>query len=93
MGNKILIRTAKATPDDLEISKNIKQITLSTRIIIFENSEKVMKLLSHIYVKKEQHKQNNNYISLWYVRDAKNNSKFILRVMSRFSKSTDEIRI
>ena len=66
MGNKILIRTAKATPDDLEISKNIKQITLSTRIIIFENSEKVMKLLSHIYVKKEQHKQNNRYPTITY---------------------------
>ena len=65
MGNKILIRTAKATPDDLEISKN-KQITLSTTIIIFENSEKVMKLLSHTYVKKEQHKQNNRYPTITY---------------------------
>ena len=34
---------------------------MSTAIIIFENSEKVMKLFSRTCVKKEQHKQNNRY--------------------------------
>ena len=63
IGNKILIRTAKAAPGDLEI--RIEQITMSTTIIIFENSEKVMKLLSHTYVKKEQHKQ-NRYPTITY---------------------------